>query len=105
VIIRKDCPLHRRLLSAIREVLTHKGHGAGSTANGHACGATVLGYNEVWLAVRVERLRVAQLVFLDDAWSGKRWSDGYLNEVLSAQSGRMREVKVYTGISVPAYSG
>ena len=64
----KNCPLRRRLVSAVRgEVLTHEGVGAGSAANGHACGATALGYNEPWFAACVAHLRVVQLVFLDDA--------------------------------------
>jgi hypothetical protein len=59
VTVRKDCPIYRRLLSAVREVLAHEGLDAGS--------ATVLDYMEIPFAVRVEHLRATQLVFLDDA--------------------------------------
>ena len=67
LVVRKNCPLHRHLVRAVREVLAHKGLGAGSAANGHACSATTLGYMEEQFVVVVANLWEAQLVFLDDA--------------------------------------
>ena len=67
LIVRKDRPLHRCPLSVVREILAHEGLNAGSATNGHACGATALDYHEAMFTFRVEQLRVAQLVFPDDA--------------------------------------
>ena len=36
LVVRKDCPLHRRPVRAVLEVFAHKGHDAGSAANSHA---------------------------------------------------------------------
>jgi hypothetical protein len=66
-VVRKDCPLHGRLVSAVLEVLAHKGHDAGSAASGHAGGTAILDNGEARFVVRVEHLRAAQLVFPDDA--------------------------------------
>ena len=58
LVVWKNCPPHRRLVRAVREVLAHKGLGAGSAANGHACSATTLGYMEEQFVV-VAHLREA----------------------------------------------
>ena len=56
LVVRKNCPPCRHLARAVREVLAHEGLGAGSTANGHACSATTLGYMEEQFIVVIAHL-------------------------------------------------
>lgn len=42
LVVQKDYPLHRPLVRAVLEILAHKACDAGSTASGHAGGATAL---------------------------------------------------------------
>ncbi len=64
VVVGEDSPLHRRLVSAVVEVLTDEGEGASGAAYGDASGVAVLYDEEARFTVVVEHIRVAHLVFL-----------------------------------------
>ena len=67
MVVGEDSPLHRRLVSAVVEVLANEGEDAGSTAYSDAGDVAILYDEEAWFTIiMVEHIRVVHLVFLYD---------------------------------------
>jgi len=90
VVIGKDSPLHRRLVSAIVEVLANKGKDAGGVA-----------VQEARFTVVVEHIRVAYPVFLDDIPKFEAVLRILKGSVVASVRGHIFNVNSLSGIFVP----